>query len=73
MTEWPRVEGFMEDGTVIYPFDFAEKLDEEGERLYLLVNQGATKSYQNQNGVSPKALFVSDDQGESWSFVREIS
>ena len=73
MTEWPRVEGFMEDGTVIYPFDFAEKLYEERERLYLLVNQGATKSYQNQNGVSPKALFASDDQGESWNFVKEIS
>lgn len=62
----------MEDGTVIYPFDFAEELYEKDGKLYLIVNQGITKSYQNQAGISPKALFVSEDRGESWSFVEEI-
>lgn len=71
--EWPQVEGTMEDGTVIYPFDFAEELYEKDGKLYLIVNQGITKSYQNQAGISPKALFVSEDRGESWSFVEEIA
>ena len=69
--EWPQVEAALEDGSPVCPFDFAEKLAEQDGKLYLTVNQGATKVYQNQNGVSLKALFVSEDQGESWSFVEE--
>ena len=47
-------------------------VEQEDGKLYLIVNQGSMKSFYNQEGIYPRAVFVSEDQGESWELAEEI-
>ena len=70
--EWPQVERKLEGEIPYYPYTMPEEIYESGEKLYLVVNQGSLGGYVNENGIHPRAVFVSEDQGQSWSYEREI-
>ena len=69
---WPEIERPLEDGSPYAPYKLPEAIYEEDGKLYLIVNQGSMKSFHNQEGIYPRAVFVSEDQGESWELAEEI-
>ena len=69
---WPEIERPLEDGSPYAPYKLPEAIYEEDGKLYLIVNQGSMKSFHNQEGIYPRAVFVSEDQAESWELAEEI-
>jgi hypothetical protein len=64
----PKIEATLNNGSIIYPFDFSGMPYEENGVLNVLVGQGSDGDH---NGNS-SALYQSKDQGITWEYVKEI-
>ena len=66
----PNIE--LPDGKFYNPFVMPEKAWEEGGKIYLKVGQGSEGDYYNEElGGHPYGIYASDDNGESFYFVKE--
>ena len=66
--EFPSVEVPLIDDETYNPFQFPEIPYEENGRLYVTVGQGAEGDY----NAGTKALYQSEDDGETWEFMEEV-
>lgn len=65
----PKIEVTLNNGSIIYPFDFPGMPYEEDGVLNVLVGQGSDGDH---NGNS-SALYQSKDQGITWEYVKEVN
>ncbi|HLR36307.1 MAG TPA: hypothetical protein VK071_13390 [Tissierellales bacterium] len=65
---FPKVEVRLNETETYNPFDFPEKPFVEDGKLYLLVGQGQDGDY--KGGI--KALYQSEDNGETWEYIKEV-
>lgn len=63
----PTIEVPLIEDQVQEPFDFSEMPYEEDGKILILVGQGQDGDY--KSGI--RALYQSEDQGKTWTFVRE--
>lgn len=70
--EYPSARVKFPDGTFYNPFVMPEKIYEKNEKLYMEVGQGPDGDYYGEEGFC-NGLYVSEDQGKTWSYVKEIA
>ncbi len=63
----PTIDVPLIEDQVQEPFDFPEMPYEQGGKIWILVGQGQDGDY--KSGI--KILYQSEDQGKTWTFVRE--
>lgn len=64
----PKIEVTLDNGSIIYPFDFPGMPYEEDGVLNVLVGQGSDGDH---NGNS-SALYQSNNNGITWKYVKEV-
>lgn len=65
---FPKVEVHLTETETYNPFDFPERPFVENGKLYLLVGQGQDGDY--KGGI--KALYQTEDNGETWEYIKEV-
>lgn len=65
----PEIKVTSSEDLIYNPFDLPDMPYVEAEKLYMTVGQGVDGDY---NGGA-KALYVSEDLGESWEYLREVA